>query len=628
MGADDSTARTVRPLRTMNVLGISAFYHDSAAALVRDGVVVAAAQEERFTRQKHDERFPTKAVEYCLREAAIGTAQVDAVVFYEKPLLKFERLLETAIACAPFGFRSFLAAMPVWLQKKLHLPREIDAGMRAATGAAYTGPILFTTHHESHAASAFYPSPFDRAAILTLDGVGEWTTASWGVGRGNAIELCEEMRFPHSPGLLYSAFTYHCGFRVNSGEYKLMGLAPYGRPKYVDLILDKMVRVSDDGSFWLDRRYFDYMKGFTMTSRRFDALVGPPRKPEAPITEREMDLAASIQHVTEEIVLRMARHVHARTGERNLCLAGGVALNCVANGRLLREGPFERLWIQPAAGDSGGALGAALAYWHNHLGKPRTVEPHDAQRGSYLGPSFGASETRAALDRAGAVYETLAEAELCDEIAAELADGHIVGHFDGRAEFGPRALGNRSILGDPRDPTMQRRMNVAIKFRESFRPFAPAVIEGSEHAWFDLGAESPYMLLVAPVAAERRVQDAGHETEAAAGGGFESLKRLRSTIPAVTHVDDSARVQTVSAARAPRFHGILSAFARRTGCPVLVNTSFNIRGEPIVHDPADAYRCFMFTDMDVLVVGNCIMRKDRQPKMTGAEEYKRSFKPD
>jgi carbamoyltransferase len=610
----------------MNILGLSAFYHDSAAALIRDGGIVAAAQEERFTRRKHDDRFPGRAVEYCLREGGIDIAQLDAVVFYEKPLLKFERLLETAIACAPFGFRSFLAAMPVWLQKKLHLPREIDNGLRATAGAPYTGPILFTTHHESHAASAFYPSPFERAAILTLDGVGEWTTASWGVGAGSAIELREEMRFPHSPGLLYSAFTYFCGFRVNSGEYKLMGLAPYGEPRYADLIREKLVRMADDGSFWLDQRYFRYANGFTMTSPAFDALFGgPPRKPETPLTQREMDLAASVQLVTEEIVLRMARHVHARTGERNLCLAGGVALNCVANGRLLREGPFERLWIQPAAGDSGGALGAALAYWHNHLGKPRAAAMPDAQQGSYLGPAYRDDEIRAALDAAGAVYETLGEGELCEAIAGELAAGRIVGHFDGRAEFGPRALGNRSILGDPRDSSMQRRMNVAIKFRESFRPFAPAVLDSRRGEWFDLDAESPYMLLVAPVA-QRHLR--AHAGETRAASGIDKLKVLRSSVPAITHVDDSARVQTVDAERSPRFHAILSAFERRTGCPVLVNTSFNIRGEPIVHDPGDAYRCFMFTDMDMLVVGRCLLRKDRQPPMAGAEEYKRSFRPD
>ena len=610
----------------MNILGLSAFYHDSAAALVRDGVVVAAAEEERFSRRKHDDRFPTNAVAYCLREAGIDLAAVDAVVFYEKPVVKFERILETALAFAPQGFGQFLRSMPVWLQKKLHLPREIDAGLRAAGGAPYTGPILFTTHHESHAASAFYPSPFDRAAILTLDGVGEWATASWGVGSGHAIELREEMRFPHSPGLLYSAFTHYCGFRVNSGEYKLMGLAPYGEPRFADLILEKVVDLAGDGSFALDQRMFGYCHGLFMTAPRFHALFGgPPRAPESPLTQREMDIAASIQRVTEEIVLRMARHVHARTGERNLCLAGGVALNCVANGRVQREGPFDAMWIQPAAGDSGGAVGAALAYWHRHLGKPRTVRAGDSQQGSYLGPSFAESDARAELERMGAVFEALDDEALAARVAEELARGRIVGHFAGRAEFGPRALGNRSILGDPRDPSMQRRMNVAIKFRESFRPFAPAVLASRQRDWFELDAESPYMLLVAPVAGARMRNLAEEERSTR---GTDMLKVVRSDIPAVTHVDGSARVQTVDAARAPRFHAILSAFEARTGCPVLVNTSFNIRGEPIVHSPADAYRSFMFTDIDALVVGNLYLDKSAQPPMQGADEYKRSFRLD
>jgi carbamoyltransferase len=605
----------------MNVLGISAFFHDSAAALVQDGRIVAAAEEERFTRRKHDDRFPERAAAWCMGEAGLTADLLDAVVFYEKPLIKFERLLETALAFAPRGFRSFAAAMPPWLQRKLHLPREIDRGL----GGAYTGPILFATHHESHAASAFFPSPFEDAAILTLDGVGEWSTATWGTGHGNRIELREEMRFPHSPGLLYSAFTGYCGFRVNSGEYKLMGLAPYGEPRFADLILDRIVRLHDDGSFWLDQRFFRYCHGLTMTSPAFHALFGgPPRAAEGPITQREMDIASSIQRVTEEIVLRMARHVHARTGMRNLCMAGGVALNCVANGRLLREGPFERLWIQPAAGDAGGALGAALMHWHGHLGKPRAPDATDAQRGSLLGPVYDDASVVAALDRMGAMRETLADDALAETVAVELASGRIVGHFDGRAEFGPRALGNRSILGDPRDPSMQRRMNVAIKFRESFRPFAPAVIDGRQGEWFELDAESPYMLLVAPVAAAHR----GDAASATAARGLAKLKSVTGDVPAITHVDGSARVQTVSAGRAPRFHAILRAFERRTGCPVLVNTSFNIRGEPIVHDPADAYRCFMLTDMDVLVVGNHLMRKERQPPMAGAEEYKRSFRPD
>ncbi|MFM9023998.1 MAG: carbamoyltransferase [Planctomycetaceae bacterium] len=604
----------------MNILGISAFFHDSAAALVRDGGLVAAAQEERFTRTKHDEAFPARAVEWCLAEAGLAAADLDAVVFYEKPLVKFERLLETALAFAPRGFPAFVAAMPRWLQRKLHIPREIDRGV----GGDYTGPILFTTHHESHAASGFYPSPFDEAAILTLDGVGEWSTATWGTGRGNRIRLEEEMRFPHSPGLLYSAFTLFCGFRVNSGEYKLMGLAPYGDPRFAAAILAEIVDLRPDGSFWLDQSFFDYCAGLRMTSRRFDRLLGgPPRRPEGPLTQREMDVAASIQRVLEEIVLRMARHVHARTGMKNLCLAGGVALNCVANGRLLREGPFERLWIQPAAGDAGGALGAALAHWFGHLGNPRSAEMHDAQRGSLLGPEFTHAEIDAALGRAGAVAESFAdEAALAVAIAAELAAGRIVGHFAGRAEFGPRALGTRSILADPRRPDMQRRLNVAIKFRESFRPFAPAVLADRTGEFFDLAAESPYMLLVAPV------RGGGPEPGAARAAGLDRLRDVRGPLPAVTHVDGSARVQTVDAVRSPRFHAILDAFSRLTGCPVLANTSFNIRGEPIVHDPADAYRCFMYTDMDVLVVGDRLLRKERQPPLPGAEAYKRSFRPD
>ena len=605
----------------MNILGISAFFHDSAAAIVRDGAIVAAAQEERFTRKKHDEAFPARAAEWCLAETGVTAAELDAVVFYEKPLVKFERLLETALAFAPRGFPAFVKAMPQWLQRKLHIPREIDQGL----GGDYSGPILFATHHESHAASGFYPSPFDEAAILTLDGVGEWSTATWGTGRGSRIKLEAEMRFPHSPGLLYSAFTLFCGFRVNSGEYKLMGLAPYGDPRYADTILREIVDLRDDGSFWLDQRFFDYCAGLQMTSRRFDRLFdGPARRPDGPLTQREMDLAASIQKVLEEIVLRMARHVHAQTGLANLCLAGGVALNCVANGRLLREGPFERLWIQPAAGDAGGALGAALAHWFNHLGHPRIANPGDAQRGSLLGPEFDDAEIEAAIARQNGVAEVFAtEAALADAVAAELAAGRIVGHFAGRAEFGPRALGNRSILADPRAADMQRRLNVAIKFRESFRPFAPAVLADRTSEFFNLDAASPYMLLVAGV---RDGADSLPATPRATG--LARLRDVRGPIPAVTHVDGSARVQTVDPVRAPRFHAILEAFARLTGCPVLANTSFNIRGEPIVHDPADAYRCFMFTDMDVLVLGNLLLRKAAQPPLAGAEAYKRSFRPD
>jgi len=604
----------------VNILGISAFFHDSAAALIGDGRIVAAAQEERFTRKKHDDAFPKLAADWCLAEARITAIDLDAVVFYEKPLVKFERLLESALAFAPRGFPAFLKAMPQWLQRKLHLPREIDKGL----GGTYSGPILFATHHESHAASAYYPSPFDEAAILTLDGVGEWSTATWGTGRGNQIRLEAEMRFPHSPGLLYSAFTLFCGFRVNSGEYKLMGLAPYGTPCFADVILREIVDLRDDGSFWLDQQFFDYCAGLRMTNRRFDRLFGgAPRNPEGPLTQREMDIAASIQKVLEEIVLRMARHVHARTRMPNLCLAGGVALNCVANGRLLREGPFERLWIQPAAGDAGGALGAALAHWFNDLGHPRVAAAGDAQRGSLLGPKFDEAAIDAAIARHGGVAETFAtESALAEAVAVELAAGRIVGHFAGEAEFGPRALGNRSILADPRDPDMQRRLNLAIKFRESFRPFAPAVLASHAGEFFDLAAESPYMLLVAPAI------DGGPPLGDSRHVGIARLRDVRGPIPAVTHVDGSARVQTVDAVRAPRFHAILDAFARRTGCPVLVNTSFNIRGEPIVHDPADAYRCFMFTDMDVLVLGNRLLRKAAQTPLAGADAYKQSFRPD
>jgi carbamoyltransferase len=607
----------------VNILGISAFYHDSAAALVRDGDILAAAQEERFTRKRHDERFPENAVRYCLEAAGITAKDLDAVVFYEKPLLKFERLLETYVAFAPRGLVSFFRAMPPWLQQKLHLPREIDNGL----GRDYHGPIYFARHHESHAASAFFPSPFEEAAILTLDGVGEWTTTSWGVGRGNKIELREEIRFPHSLGLLYSAFTYYAGFRVNSGEYKLMGLAPYGTPVFAPLIREHLIEVRDDGSYRLDMRYFNYCQGLTMTNARFHRLFsGPPRKPDSPVTQRDMDLAASIQVVIEEVILNTARHVHAKTGLKNLCLAGGVALNCVANGKLLREGPFENLWIQPAAGDAGGALGAALYGWYEILGNKRTSQPRDAQHGSYLGPQFDEAETRAQLDKLGAIYRHYqSEQELTAATAEELANGKIVGHFAGRAEFGPRALGHRSILGDPRDPEMQTRMNLAVKFRESFRPFAPSVIEGKQSDYFEMEAESPYMLLVANVRESRRRKlTAEQETLT----GIDKLKVPRSELPAITHVDYSARVQTVEADRSSRFHAILEAFEKRTGCPVLLNTSFNVRGEPMVNTPEHAYRCFMATGMDVLVVGNFLLLKSAQPRMEGAAEQPRQFEAD
>ncbi len=603
------------------ILGISAFYHDSAAALVKDGVIIAAAQEERFTRIKHDHEFPANAVQYCLDEAGIGPADLDAVVFYDKPYLKFERILETYLAYAPRGLRSFMLAMPLWLRQKLYLPREIDRGL----DNLYSGPIYFTFHHQSHAASAFFPSPFEEAAILTFDGVGEWSTTTWGVGKGNHIELRQETRFPHSLGLLYSAFTYYTGFKVNSGEYKIMGLAPYGNPKYVDLIYEHLVDVKDDGSFWLDQSYFNYSAGLTMTSGKFhDLFGGPPRESESTVSQREMDLAASVQVVTEEIMLKVCRHVHEQTGQENLCLAGGVALNCVGNGRILREGPFKNLWIQPAAGDAGGALGAALFTWHQIMGNERKVQTPDSQFGSYLGPEF--TNVTPFLDSVNAgytQYET--EEELCDAVAALLSEGKVVGHFAGRMEFGPRALGARSIIGDPRNPDMQTKMNVKIKFRESFRPFAPTCLEERASDYFDLDSSSPYMLLVAPVRNELRKELTAEEEQLF---GIEKLHTLRSDIPAVTHVDYSARVQTVNENVAPRFHGLLKAFEKRTGCGVLVNTSFNIRGEPIVGTPEDAYKCFMFTDMDVLVLDRCVCLKNEQPPMEGADEYKKAFKLD
>ncbi len=595
------------------ILGISAFYHDAAAALVVDGRIAAAAQEERFTRKKHDASFPANAVDYCLAEGGIDAEALDYVAFYDKPLLKFERLLETYLAYAPAGFRSFVAAVPGWLHEKLHLPREIRKGL----GGKYKRRCAFLEHHQSHAASAFFPSPFEEAAILTLDGVGEWATATYGSGRGNQIELTHELRFPHSLGLLYSAFTYFCGFRVNSGEYKLMGLAPFGEPKYADLIRERLVDIKPDGSFRMDMSYFGYCQGLRMTSPRFHRLFGgPPRRPEAPLTEREMDLAASIQQVTEEIMLRSAEHLQRRTGLANLCLAGGVALNCVGNGRILREGPFKRIWIQPAAGDAGGALGAALFLWHQLLGNRRVAIPTDSQQGSLLGPSYSTREIRQFLDAQGAVYHLAeSEDELFRSVAELLAAEKVVGWMQGRMEFGPRALGSRCILGDARSRSMQRVMNLKIKFRESFRPFAPAVLHDRVTDYFDLpaGLESPYMLLVAPVAENRRT---GSEEPAVTG--LDRLGTIRSAIPAVTHVDFSARVQTVDPDRYGRLHSLLKAFEARTGCPVLVNTSFNVRGEPIVCTPEDAYRCFMATNMDVLVMEDCILLKEKQ---AGAKQH-------
>ncbi|HXC49861.1 MAG TPA: carbamoyltransferase [Candidatus Limnocylindrales bacterium] len=597
-----------------SILGISGYYHDSAAALLVDGRIVAAAQEERFTRKKHDHRFPENAIRFCLEQAGMRTADLDHVVFYDKPLLKFERLLETYLAYAPAGFPSFLRAMPLWLRQKLYIPREIRKGL----GGEYKGRCIFTEHHESHAASAFFPSPFEEAAVMTLDGVGEWATSSWGVGRGNKMQLNAELRFPHSLGLLYSAFTYYCGFRVNSGEYKLMGLAPYGEPRFVDLILNNLLDLKEDGSFRMDMSYFNYCQGLTMTSPKFDQLFGgPARGAETLLDDRHMDIAASIQKVTEEIMLRMSRHVHRQTGMKNLCLAGGVALNCVGNGRVLRDGPFENIWIQPAAGDAGGALGAAQFVWHQLLDQPRVVGASDSQFGSLLGPHYSREEIRAFLESEGATaHEYKGEDDLCEAVADLLANENVVGWFQGRMEFGPRALGGRSILGDARSREMQSTMNLKIKFRESFRPFAPSVLAERSSEFFGMRAsdESPYMLLVAPVQESQRLSVNG---EASNLKGIEKLKVPRSVVPAITHVDYSARVQTVDAARHGRYRTLIEKFDQKTGCPMLINTSFNVRGEPIVCTPADAYRCFLATNMDVLVLEDFVLLKKEQ---VGAKE--------
>ncbi len=600
------------------ILGISAFYHDSAAALLRDGQIVAAAQEERFTRKKHDPSFPLHAVQYCLREAGISAEQLDYVGFYDKPLLTFERLLETHLATAPAGIRLFLKSMNVWLKQKLWIPQTIQRELR------YEGPVLFAEHHESHAASAFYPSPFTDAAILTLDGVGEWTTTSYGYGRQNQVSMLAEIPFPHSLGLLYSAFTYHCGFKVNSGEYKLMGLAPYGEPRYVDRIMDHLIDLKEDGSFRLSTRYFNYLSGLTMTNRRFSALFdGPPHPPEADPTQREMDLARSCQVVTEEIVLRMARHLHAETGLTNLCIAGGVGLNCVANGRLLREGPFERIWIQPAAGDAGGALGAAYLLWHRYLGHDRSPDGlTDAMGGALLGPGFTDGEIHESLQQCAAVATRVGYPDLPERVASLLAAGKVVGWFQGRMEFGPRALGARSILGDPRSAETQRVMNLKIKYRESFRPFAPAVLREHVSDFFAMEEESPYMLLVAPVQQNRRIP-VNDEQERLFG--IEKLRVPRSDIPAVTHVDYSARVQTVDRAVNPLYYDMIEAFGRLTGHPLVVNTSFNVRGEPIVCTPEDAYRCFMRTEMDYLAVGPFLLDKNDQPEWHEGHDWREEF---
>ena len=603
------------------ILGLSAFYHDSAACLVRDGEIVAAAQEERFTRVKHDPNFPANAVRYCLQEAGIGVKDLHCIGFYDKPLLTFERLLETHLGTAPLGIRLYWKSMVVWLKKKLWIPQLIQSELDCEV------PVLFGDHHESHAASAFYPSPYEEAAIMTLDGVGEWTTTSYGYGRGSEIHTLADIKFPHSLGLLYSAFTYFTGFKVNSGEYKLMGLAPYGEPKYVDRILDNLLDLKDDGSFKLNTRYFNYISGLTMTSPAMDELFdGPPRQPEALLTQREMDLARSCQVVTEEVMLRIARTAHKETGSKNLCMAGGVALNCVGNGRILREGPFENMWIQPAAGDAGGALGVALALWYHHLDNPRTAEgQRDAMRASLLGPEYDDEVVGRFIEEQGSIGDRLTADEFPIRVAEQLAAGKVVGFFQGRMEFGPRALGARSILGDPRSTETQSVMNLKIKFRESFRPFAPTVLREHVHEYFELDADSPYMLQVAPVKEERQIAMSDEQQNLF---GIEKLNVPRSDIPAITHVDYSARVQTVRREDNPRYYDVIKAFQSLTGYPVVVNTSFNVRGEPIVQSPEDAYRCFMRTEMDFLVLGSYLLDKKDQPQWQEEKDWREEFELD
>jgi carbamoyltransferase len=612
-----------------DILGISAFYHDSAACLVRDGEIVAAAQEERFNRKKHYAGFPEQSVRYCLREGGVAISDLEYIAFYDKPLVKFERLLETYLSFAPRGIGSFVTAMPVWLKEKLFLKSLLQKNLLALTGERRSSlpPLLFGEHHESHAASAFYPSPFESAAVLCMDGVGEWATTSAWLGEGKELTALWEIPFPHSLGLLYSAFTYYTGFKVNSGEYKVMGLAPYGRPAYVQNIYDHLIDLKPDGTFRLNMDYFAYCTGLTMTSGTFDHLFGgPPRQPETRLTQRDMDLARSVQDVTEEIMLRLARTLHRETGSENLCLAGGVALNCVGNGRILREGPYANVWIQPAAGDAGGALGAALCAWHRLDGRVRkTAPPEDAMRGAYLGPAFSNEEIERFLQKQDAPYVRLGNDELVDRVADELAAGKVVGWFNGRMEFGPRALGARSIIGDARNPRMQSVMNLKIKYRESFRPFAPSVLRERVADYFELDADSPYMLLVAPVRPERRVEVSAEQGRL---WGIELLNVPRSDIPAVTHIDYSARVQTVHQSTHPRYHALLKAFEARTGCAVIVNTSFNVRGEPIVCTPADAYRCFMRTEIDTLVLENCVLEKARQKPLVGDSDWRKEFELD
>ena len=620
----------------MNVLGISAYYHDSAAAIIVDGDVVAAAQEERFSRKKHDPRFPTQAVRYCLESQGLTLADINTVVYYEKPLLTFERLLETYLGAAPRGGRSFIAAMQVWLKEKLFLKTELKKELRAVAEAMATAnnqqastelpELLFSEHHLSHAAAAFYPSPFEESVVLCMDGVGEWATTSAWIGKNKSIDPLWEISFPHSLGLLYSAFTYYCGFKVNSGEYKLMGLAPYGEPKYVDIIKDKLIDIKSDGTFRLDIRYFKYHRGFRMTGRKFHKLFGkPPRKGETELTQFHMDLAASIQTVTEEIVLRLARSLRQETGIKNLCLAGGVALNCVANGKLLKEKIFDEIWIQPASGDAGSALGAGLIGWYQHHDKRRIVNKNDSMKGTYLGPEFSNGEIIQYLNRISAPFHSQNDPELFERLAKELENGHIIGWFNGPMEFGPRSLGARSILGDPRNHKMQSVMNLKIKYRESFRPFAPSVLEEDVSNQFEMNSNSPYMLLVAPVKKELCKQMTEEENKLF---GIEKLNIPRSSLPAITHVDYSARVQTVSRRTNPRYYDLISAFKQRTGCPTLVNTSFNVRGEPIVCTPQDAYRCFMRTEMDVLVLQNQTLFKTEQPKVEKDETWMEEFELD
>ena len=602
----------------MNILGISAFYHDSAACLVRDGEIVAAAQEERFTRKKHDYSFPAQAVKYCLKQGGIAAGALDYVCFYDKPFIKFERILETYLTYAPLGIRSFMMAIPLWIKQKLWMKEFIKKQL------GFEGAILFPEHHESHAASAFFASPFQKAAFLTIDGVGEWTTTSYGVGENNQIRIMEEMHFPHSLGLLYSAFTYYTGFKVNSGEYKVMGLAPYGRPVYKDLILTELMDLKEDGSFKLNMKYFNYCAGLTMTSAKFHRLFGgAPRRPESTVTQRDMDLARSVQEVTEEVMLRIARHIHCRTGQENLCLAGGVALNCVGNGKILREGPFENIWIQPAAGDAGGALGAALFAWYQYLDNERRADgAHDFMRGSFWGPEFTNEDIRLYLQQNEIPGEELSSEELPERVADLIAAEKTIGWFQGRMEFGPRALGARSIIGDARSPRMQETMNLKIKFRESFRPFAPTVLRERVSDYFDLDGESPYMLLVAPVKESIRREMTAQEQSYF---GLEQLHVVRSVIPAVTHVDYSARVQTVAEEINPVYYKMIKAFERRYGCPVIINTSFNVRGEPIVCTPEDAYLCFMRTNMDYLVLGNYLLSKEKQKPLSRDIDWRSKY---